>query len=172
MNNTNVNRIIAHKRRMTILTLLELEPLDTTGISDAINESFPVVSEDLCRLYKRGFVSRVKKLNEKKNREFWSYSTIHKNMPLPNIKLTTEQWQYVNNFVNYKKSDFKVTEIEESIYDGNGRKRVVTNPNNPNCKTYFNLNRSGSDYSWQRPKRKHTTVNIGSTFALYDGATL
>ena len=43
---------------------------------------------------------------------------------------------------------------------------------NPNMRIVRNLDRPGSDYAWQRPKRKSITVSIGSTFSLYDSATL
>lgn len=62
--------------------------------------------------------------------------------------------------------------IEETKHkwtkDGN---KNVTNAN-PHARIVRNLDRPGSDYAWQRPKRKHTKVSIGSTFSLYDGATL
>jgi predicted transcriptional regulator len=32
-----------------------------------------------------------------------------------------------------------------------------------------NLDRPGSDYAWQRPKRKAIGASIGSSFSLYDG---
>lgn len=41
-------------------------------------------------------------------------------------------------------------------------------PTHPNGRVIRNLDRPGSDYAWQRKKRK-TIVGIGSTFALYDG---
>lgn len=40
----------------------------------------------------------------------------------------------------------------------------------PNGRIIRNLDRPGSDYAWQRKKRKHSIVGIGSSFSLYDGA--
>lgn len=44
-------------------------------------------------------------------------------------------------------------------------------PTHPNGRVIRNLDRPGSDYAWQRKKRRHTAVGIGSSFALYDGLT-
>ena len=40
----------------------------------------------------------------------------------------------------------------------------------PNGRIIRNLDRPGSDYAWQRKKRKHSTISIGSSFSLYDAA--
>jgi predicted transcriptional regulator len=39
----------------------------------------------------------------------------------------------------------------------------------PNGRIIRNLDRPGSDYAWQRPKRKSSGANIGSSFYLFNG---
>lgn len=39
----------------------------------------------------------------------------------------------------------------------------------PHARIIRNLDRPGSDYAWQRPKRKAMGASIGSSFALFDG---
>ena len=85
---------------------------------------------------------------------------------MPNVVATHQEKRLVSNIdfkSGVKREDYTLPVQKQE------HQKVVVNPKNPHITTYLNLNRPGSDYSWQRPKRKHTSVNIGSTFAMFDG---
>lgn len=44
---------------------------------------------------------------------------------------------------------------------------IITDPNNPNKKTYLNMSRPGSDYNWQR-RRSVESRGIGSSFSIME----
>ena len=169
MNATAINRMLAYKRRLLILELLQGKKLTTFEVAEHISDNLNVIKEDLKRLYLMRHLSRERKFHPVRNAYVFAYTTKNKNLPMPNVIITDKQKKHIesadfeNGFKREKKADLPLQKTPH--------KKVVVDPNNPNITTYFNLNRAGSDYAWQRKKHK-TNVSIGSTFSLYDGATL
>lgn len=166
MNATAINRLLAYKRRMLILELLEKQKLTSIEIGAKISDSFSVIKSDLKRLYLMHYLSRERKFDPLCGKYVFAYFTKNKNFPMPNLILTDKQKEIAKEVDFTSKPKRNLLPVQKTPH-----KKVVVDPNNPNITTYFNLNRAGSDYAWQRKKHK-TNVSIGSTFALYDGATL
>lgn len=174
MNANATNRLIAYKRKLVILDLLQNQQLNVTEISEKICDSFLIIKAEVKKLYLQGYLSRKRVYSLVAKKPVYAYIAKKKNYPMPNIKATDEQVILANNvdFLNdasRKKHPRKFDELPKELHD---HKHIIVDEKNPHITTYLNLGRKGSDYAWQRPKRKHTKVGIGSTFALYDGATL
>ena len=170
MNATATNRMLAYKRRMNILELLETKKMTPMEVSQYISESLSIIKADLKRLYLSRYLKRERKFDPSCSRNVYAYSTKNKNLPCPNVVINEKQNEIIENadfLGNFnrdaKKNDLPIQKI--------GHAKVIVDPNNSNKTTYLNLGRDGKDYAWQRKKHK-TTIGIGSSFALYDGATL
>jgi hypothetical protein len=170
MNATAENRLLAYKRKLLILDLLENKNLTVAETASKICDSFFIIKSEIQKLYVQKYLTRNKKLDPILNKRVYAYTTKDKNYPMPNIKATADQVKKVDNIdlINDASRKRKPVDLPKQLME---HKRIVVDPNNPNCTTYLNLGRAGSDYAWQRPKRKHTTVNIGSTFSLMDYAS-
>jgi len=174
MNATATNRLIAYKRKLLILELLEKEHLNISQIAEKICDSFVIIKADVKKLYLQRYLSRKKIYDLSLRKSVYAYITKRKDLPAPNVNATNKQKEMVANIdfendVSRKKHPNKIDELPKQITK---HEHIVVDPKNPNITTYLNLGRAGSDYAWQRPKRKTTSVNIGSTFSLYDSATL
>jgi hypothetical protein len=174
MNANATNRLIAYRRKLVILELLEKQQLSVSQTAEQICDSYLVVKAEMQKLYLQRYLSRKKQYCPIANKPVYAYITKNKNYPMPNIKATNEQVILANNvdFLNdasRKKHPNKINELPKELHD---HKHIIVDEKNPHITTYLNLGRKGSDYAWQRPKRKHTAVNIGSTFSLMDSASI
>jgi hypothetical protein len=170
MNATAENRLLAYKRRLLILDLLENQNLTVAETANKICDSFLIIKSEIQKLYKQKHLTRNKKFDSFSKKRVYAYTTINKNFPMPNIKATDDQIKKVDkiDLINDTSRKRKPLDLPKQLME---HKRIVVDPKNPNCTTYLNLGRAGSDYAWQRPKRKHTAVSIGSTFSLMDYAS-
>jgi len=174
MSATAMNRLLAYKRQVLILELLDKEQLNISEVADHICDSFLIIKAEIKKLYLRGYLSRKRIYCSVARKPVYAYITKKKNYPMPNIKATDEQVILANNvdFVNdasRKKHPTKMVELPKELHD---HKHIIVDEKNPHITTYLNLGRKGADYAWQRPKRKHTPVSIGSTFSLMDSASI
>ena len=174
MSATAINRLTAYKRQVLILELLDKEQLNVSEVADQICDSFLIIKAEIKKLYLRGYLSRKRVYCPVARKPVFAYKSKNKYFPMPNIKATDEQKETAKNVdllndLSRKKHPIKDEELPKQLMQ---HEHIVVDPKNPNITTYLNLNRAGSDYAWQRPKRKYTSVSIGSTFSLYDGATL
>lgn len=171
MSATAVNRLLAYKRQVLILKLLENNQLNISQVSEQICDSFLIIKAEIKKLYLRGYLSRKRIYCPVARKPVFSYKSKNKDFPMPNIKATDEQKKATDciDLINDESRKKKSHELPKQLTE---HKKVIVDPKNPHITTYLNLGRAGSDYAWQRPKRKHTSVSIGSTFSLYDGATL
>jgi hypothetical protein len=150
-----------------ILELLDNNKLTASEISLYISDSFSVIKTDLKRLYLSRYLSRERKFDPVCGRYVFAYLTKNKNFPMPNILSTETQRKIVENtdFENRPKRNLPVQKAPHQ--------KILIDPKNPNAKTYLNLGRAGSDYAWQKIKSSaFGTPSIGSTFSLYDGASV
>lgn len=170
MNATAVNRLLAYRRKLIILDLLENQELNISEISKEICESFLIIKAEVKKLYLQHYLSRKRVYCPVARKPVYAYKTKNKNYPMPNIKATDEQKELANkvDFVYDSSRKVKPIQLPKKLME---HQRIVVDPKNPNCTTYLNLGRAGSDYAWQRPKRKYVTVSIGSTFSLMDYAS-
>jgi hypothetical protein len=174
MSATAMNRLLAYKRQVLILELLDKEQLNISEVADHICDSFLIIKAEIKKLYLKGYLSRKRIYDPVARKPVYAYKTKNKNYPMPNIKATDEQKELTSNVdllndVSRKKHPVKVDELPKELHD---HKHIVVDEKNPHITTYLNLGRKGSDYAWQRPKRKHTPVSIGSTFSLYYNASI
>ena len=174
MNANATNRLIAYKRKLVILDLLQNQQLNITEIAEKICDSFLIIKSEVKKLYLQGYLSRKKVYSLVAKKPIYAYATKNKNYPMPNIKATNEQVILANNvdFINdtsRKKHPNKIDELPKQLTK---HEHIIVDEKNPHITTYLNLGRAGSDYAWQRPKRKHTPVSIGSTFSLYYNASI
>lgn len=174
MSATAMNRLLAYKRQVLILELLDKEQLNISEVADHICDSFLIIKAEIKKLYLKGYLSRKRIYCLVARKPVYAYKTKNKNFPMPNIKATAKQIILANNvdFLNdasRKKHFKKIDELPTELHD---HKHIIVDEKNPHITTYLNLGRKGSDYAWQRPKRKHTPVSIGSTFSLYYNASI
>ena len=167
MNANAINRLLAYKRRIMILELLDNKKLTASEVAQHISDSFSVIKTDLKRLYIGKYLSRERKFDPACAKYVFAYFTKNKNFPMPNIASTETQRKMVDNtdFENRPKRNLPVPKAPHQ--------KILTDPKNPNAKTYLNLGRAGSDYAWQKIKSSaFGTPSIGSTFSLYDGVSV
>jgi len=174
MNANAVNRLLAYKRQLLILELLKEQELNISQVADEICDSFLIIKSEIKKLYLRGYLSRKRIYCQVARKPVFSYKSKNKHYAMPNIKSTAEQRALVAGVdllhdVSRKKHPTKVDELPKELHD---HKHIIVDEKNPHITTYLNLGRKGSDYAWQRPKRKHTPVSIGSTFSLYYNASI
>ena len=166
MNASAVNRLLAYKRRLMILELLDNNKLTSLEVSLYISDSYSVIKSDLKRLYLSRYLSRERKFNSSCRKYVFAYYTKNKHLPMPNVIANAKQKQIVADVDFISAPQRTILPVKKLPH-----KKVIVDPVNPHITTYLNLNRDGADYAWQRKKHK-TTISIGSTFSLYDGATL
>lgn len=135
--------------------LLKLRPMCVPELMTAINMKRPNVQGLVGQLVKAGSLMVFLHRNPISHRMVNFYKSTGKEY----VKKTEDDfYEYFSH--KAEKHAHKWTKDEN--------KPIV----NSHVRIVRNLDRPGSDYAWQRPKRKSTTVNIGSTFSLYDSATL
>jgi hypothetical protein len=169
MNANAVNRLIAYKRKLVILNLLENQQLNISEISDKICESFVIIKSEVQKLHLHGYLSRKKIYDPIARKRVFSYIRTNKKFPEANIKATTEQ-QVRADMVDFYNDQSRKKKPEELPKQFNEHQRIVVDPKTPHITTYLNLGRPGSDYAWQRSKSDKVNRGIGSTFAIFDSA--
>jgi hypothetical protein len=143
------------ERRYIAFQMLKLKPMCVPEIMVAMNLKRPNAQGLVGQLVKSGSVMVFLHRNPISHRMVNFYKSTDKDY----VKKTEEDfYQYFSH----------KAEQHAHKWTKDGNKSV----SNPHVRIIRNLDRPGSDYAWQRPKRKSVTVSIGSTFSLYDYATL
>ena len=170
MNANAVNRLVAHKRKLVILELLETQQLNVSEISERICESFLIIKAEVRKLYLHRYLSRKKAYSKVAQKPVFVYTRTQKRFIDPNIKATAHQVVQADkvDFYNDLSRKDKPVELPKKL---NQHQHIVVDPKNPHITTYYNLGRDGSDYAWQRSKSDKVNRGIGSTFSMFDNAT-
>lgn len=146
---TNLERYkICDQKRLAIYTLLLNEVKTQHELSAMFDMATGTLKFHLRFLIKHGHVRAVK-MKQVGNLRFYR-STAREYVPRTDKEIEQE-----------------LAERMMSISDiAHNKIRDVASPHG---RIIRNLDRPGSDYSWQRPKRKATGASIGSSFYLFDG---
>lgn len=170
MNANAVNRLIAHRRKLVILDLLESKQLTMAEICQQVCESYLIIKAEVQKLYLHRYLSRKKVYDPTVRKAVFAYTRTHKRFIDPNIKATAQQTAQAEmvDFYNDESRKKKPVELPKKL---NQHQHIVVDPKNPHITTYYNLGRDGSDYAWQRSKSDKVNRGIGSTFAMFDSAT-
>lgn len=146
---TNLERYkICDQKRLAIYNALLNEVKTQPELSTMFEMSVGTLKFHLRFLIKHGHIRAVK-LKQIGNLRFYR-STAREYVP------RTE-----------KQIEQELSERMMSISDiAHNKMRDVASPHG---RIIRNLDRPGSDYAWQRPKRKSIGASIGSSFSLFDG---
>lgn len=148
---------LGDKKRQQILDMLAIREHTQNELADIMGENPSTIGFYVNNLMNEGYITRVKKFHAPANKlRFVFIPTGVKFIPR-----SKEQIQEEINIRMKRLSDLAHGKVPEH----------KLKPTSPHGRIVRNLDRPGSDYAWQRPKRKHTTVGIGSSFSLYDGLT-
>lgn len=146
---TNLERYkICDQKRLAIYTLLLNEVKTQSELCEMFDMASGTIKFHLRFLVKYGHVRAVK-MKQAGNLRFYR-STLREYVPRTDKEIEQE-----------------LAERMMSISDiAHNKQRDIASPNG---RIIRNLDRPGSDYAWQRPKRKATGASIGSSFYLFDG---
>jgi hypothetical protein len=139
---------ICDEKRLNVYNILLKQVLTQMELSRITGENASAVKWYLRFLMDEGHVVDVKVM-QKGNMKFYR-STNKPFIPRTDAQIEQELVQ-------------RMTSISDVAHN---RHREVPSPHG---RIVRNLDRPGSDYAWQRPKRKAMGATIGSSFALYDG---
>lgn len=161
MQATAQNRLLAYKRRLLILDLLEGKKMTSIEVTQHISEQLHVIKTDLKRLYLMRYLSRERKFQPDRKAYVFAYTTKKKTLPMPNLNISDEVQEKVD------KADFKNNFKRESQLPAYmiHQAKVIVSKSNPNLTTYINSNRPASDYNYQKTKN-NINRGISSTFEV------
>lgn len=147
---TNLERYkICDQKRLAIYTLLLNEVKTQSELCQMFDMANGTLKFHLRFLVKYGHVRAVK-MKQAGNLRFYR-STLREYVPRTDKEIEQELSERMMSM-----SDVAHNKMRESQL--------------PHARIIRNLDRPGSDYAWQRPKRKATGASIGSSFYLFDGA--
>jgi predicted transcriptional regulator len=146
---TNLERYkICDQKRLAIYNALLNEVKTQPELSTMFEMSVGTLKFHLRFLIKNGHIRAVK-LKQVGNLRFYR-STIREYVPRTDKEIEQELSERMTSM-----SDVAHNKMRESQL--------------PYARIIRNLDRPGSDYAWQRPKRKSVGASIGSSFSLFDG---
>lgn len=146
---TNLERYkICDQKRLAIYNALLTEVKTQPELSEMFDMATGTLKFHLRFLTKHGHIRAVK-IKQVGNLRFYR-STLREYVPRTDKEIEQELAERMMSM-----SDVAHNKMRESQL--------------PHARIIRNLDRPGSDYAWQRPKRKAVGASIGSSFSLFDG---
>ena len=171
MKRSEIRSLEAIRRRIKILELIETEPMTTKMIYTILKENKGRVMEDIIRLREWKYIEalpekkycklgqRVSSYYKRTKKSYDGYEFLQKMTEKLDVESALKEYRNNYGMFNAGNAKLKTSDVYIKVAD------------NPHATIVMNSNRPAGFYAYQKPKPK-VNRGIGSTFSLYDGATL